>query len=319
MTGATEFLILVNDVLGVGGHEEFSRLAEVEFFRMIAEEFTVNGAPNKTTVSVDIDFSNTKLSSREILIFVNAASVLESAASVINTFNPFLRDGRTTVHDEGEIRLNLVDGLLDFFQNVEVQTLSSGELEGAMRGSNSDGEGVDAGLFNEFGSLFRIGQFNATDDVLFDAAKLTKFSFNNDPLFVSAIDNTLRDLNVLREFLVRSVDHYRAIETGINAVVTNFFSAVIKMNRENGFREDLIGGANHSFEEILVSVGTSSSGNLDNEGSAFGIVVRIFVLGGLSKISTEKAHELFEIVNVIGADRILAIGFLKQFFCRNDH
>ena len=200
-----------------------------------------------------------------------------------------------------------------------METLSTGELEGAVRGSDSDGEGVDAGLFNEFGSLFRIGQFNATNDVFFNAAKLTKFSFNNDTLFMSAIDNTLRDFNVLREFFVRSVDHYGAIETGIDAVIANFFRTVVKVNRENGFREDLIGSANHSFEEILVGVGTSASRNLDNERSAFGIVVRIFVLGGLSKISTEKAYELFEIVNVVGADRILAIGFLKQFFCRNDH
>ena len=319
MTRAAEHLILVNDVFGVGGHEDFARFAKVELFRMIAEEFAVNRAPDETTVRVDVDLRNAEFGGGQILFFIDAAGVFHRAARVVDALNPFLRNGGTSVHDEREVRLDFVDGLLNLFQHVEVKTLLAGELESAVGSSDRDRERVDAGLLNEFSRLFRIRQLDASDDVFFNAAELSEFRFDDDALGVSAIDDALRNIDVLRELFVRSVDHDGAIETGIDAVVADVFSAVIEVDGEDRFREDLVGGADHAFEEVLIGVGTSAAGNLDDEGSAFRIVVRILVRGGFAKVAAEKTDELLEIVDVIGADSVLAISFLKQVFCRNDH
>ena len=93
---------------------------------------------------------------------------------------------------------------------------------------------------------------------------------------------------------------------------------MIKVNGEDRFRENFVGGANHAFEEVFVGVGTRAARNLDDEGSALGIVVRVFVGGRFAEVAAEKSDELLEIVNVIGADSVLAISFLEQILCRND-
>ena len=170
MSGASEHLVLMNNIFGVGGHKDLARIAQVEFFRIVAEEFAVNGAPDKTTVGVDIDLRNAEFSGGEVLLFVDSAGVFHRAAGVVDAFDPFLRNGRTAVHNEREVRLHLVDRRLDFFQDVEVQALRAGEFERAVRGADRNREGVDAGLLNEFGRLFGIRQLDASNDVFFNAA-----------------------------------------------------------------------------------------------------------------------------------------------------
>ena len=138
MTGGTEHFVFMNDVVRVGGHEDLARFAEVEFRRMITEEFAMDRAPDQTTVRVDIDLGNAKFRGREILLFINAAGVLHCASSVIDTGNPFRRNRRTAVHDERKVRLYLIDGSLNLFEDVEVKPLGSGEFERAMRCANRD-------------------------------------------------------------------------------------------------------------------------------------------------------------------------------------
>ena len=319
MTGGTEHFVFVNDVVRVGGHEDLARFAEVEFRRIITEEFAMDRAPNQTAVRVDIDLGNAKFRGREILLFINAAGILHCAASVIDTGNPFRGNRRTAVHDEREVRLNLIDGSLNLFEDVEVKTLSSGEFERAMRGANRDGKGVDAGLFNELSGLRRISQFNGTNNVFFNAAELSEFGFNNDIFGVRGVDNAFGDLDVLREFFVRGVDHDGAVETAVDAVVADFFGTVVKVNGENGVREDFVGGADHTFEEALIGIIAGATGNLDDERGALGGVAGIFVFGGFTEVAAEKTDNLLEVVDVVRPDCVFAIGGFEQFFCRNDH
>ena len=75
MPRAAEHLVLVDNVFGVGRHEDFAGLAEVEFRRLVAEELAVNRAPNETTVRVDVDLRNAEFRRREVLLFVDAAQL----------------------------------------------------------------------------------------------------------------------------------------------------------------------------------------------------------------------------------------------------
>ena len=77
MTGATEFLILVNDVFGVCGHEEFSRFAEVEFFRMVAEASTLDRVRLAALAQSDADLQMPIMSP----VSPDAWSVKESTAT----------------------------------------------------------------------------------------------------------------------------------------------------------------------------------------------------------------------------------------------
>lgn len=319
MTGAAEHFVFVDDVFGVGRHEELARIAEVEFFRLVAEEFAMNRAPNETTVGVDVDLRNAEFRGREVLFFIDAAGVFHRAAGVVDTSDPFGRNRGGTVHDEREVRFDFVDRRLDFFQNVEVEALVAREFEGAVRGADGDRERVDAGLFDEFGGLGRVGQFDAADDVFFNAAELAEFGFDDNAFFVRAVDDAFRDFNVLREFFVRSVDHDGAVEAAVDAVVADFFGAVVEVNGEDSFREDFIGGADHAFEEVFVGVGASAAGDLDDERSAFRVVVRVFVFREFAQVAAEQTDELFEVVDVVRADRVFAVSGLEQFFSRNDH
>ena len=50
------------------------------------------------------------------------------------------------------------------------------------------------------------------------------------------------------------VDHDRAVETGVDAVVAGLLVTMIQMHGEDRFRENLLRGANDRFEHALVGV-----------------------------------------------------------------
>ena len=72
------------------------------------------------------------------------------------------------------------------------------------------------------------------------------------------------------ELLVRGVDHHRAVEAAVDAVVADLFGAVIEMDGEDRLGKDLVGRADHRFEEPLVGVAAGAAGNLDDERGARG-------------------------------------------------
>ena len=121
------------------------------------------------------------------------------------------------------------------------------------------------------------------------------------------------------ELLVRGVDHHRAIEAAVDAVVADFFGAVIEVDGEDHLGKDLVGRADHRFEEPLVAVAAGAAGNLEDERGARGRVDRVLVRLRLAQIAAEQADGLFEVVDVVGPDGVLAVGVLKKLFGGNDH
>ena len=318
-TGGTELLVLVDDVVGVVLHEDLTRRTQVEHFRMITEFFTQSGAPDQTAVGVDVDLADAHLSGFKVFVFIHTRSTSQITAGVVDAGDPFLRNAGRTVHDEREVRLHAVDGFLDLAQDVEMQALFAGEFERTVGGSDSNGERVAAGRFDEFHGIGRIRQLHGTNNVFFNAAELTKFSFHDDAFGMGAVNDAFGDLDVLFEFFVGSVDHDGGIETAVDAVVADFFRAVVKVNGENGFRERFVAGADQTFEDALVGVTASAAGDLDDERSSFGAVDRIIIFAGFAQVAAEKPNGLFHIVDVVCADGVFAVSLFEQFGRGNDH
>jgi len=116
-----------------------------------------------------------------------------------------------------------------------------------------------------------------------------------------------------------SVDHHGTIKTAVNAIVTRFFSPMIKVNGKDRFQENLVGGPNNRLEKSLVRIGSGTPGNLNDKRSTLGIVVEIFVFDGLAEISPEKSDGLLQVIDIIRANGVLAVSLLKKVFGGNDH
>ena len=85
------------------------------------------------------------------------------------------------------------------------------------------------------------------------------------PLAWAAVHDALGDRDVLVERLVRGVDHHRAVEARVDAVVAGLLVAVVQVHREDGLGEDLVGGADDGLEHALVGVLPRALGDLDDE------------------------------------------------------
>ncbi len=121
------------------------------------------------------------------------------------------------------------------------------------------------------------------------------------------IHHPFGDGDVGRKIFVAGVNHHRTVKAALNAIVTGFFIAMIQMNREYGFREDLVRCSYHRLEHTLVGVRTRSLADLNDKGC--------FTL----QVAAKQPHCLFEIIDVVGANGIFTIGCCEQLFGRNDH
>ena len=165
-------------------------------------------------------------------------------------------------------------------------------------------------LLHELLRLGGIGQFrvgSATLDVLFHAAELAEFRLDHEALGMGRLHDALGDLDVLLERLRAGVDHDRAVETAVDAVHAGGFVAVVQMNREHRGRENLVGRRDQGLEHLLVGVGPRALGELDDER---GLAV---------EVALEQAHGLLQVVDVVRADGVLAVGVFEQFFGCDDH
>ena len=115
-------------------------------------------------------------------------------------------------------------------------------------------------LGDELDRLVGLGQAHAAHDVLFHAAELAQFGLDGDALVVGPIDDPLGGLDVLVERLVRGVDHHRAVEAAVDAVVADLFRAVVEVDGEDRLGKDLFRRADHGLQEPLVAIATGPRG-----------------------------------------------------------
>jgi hypothetical protein len=115
-------------------------------------------------VGVDVDLAHTVLDALGDLLDRHAVGLAHGAAELVDDLaaSPAARGG--AVHDQVGVRDARVD-LLDALDGEDVAGRRTGELVGAVGGADGDGERVDAGLLDEVGGLFRVGQQLAVTSV----------------------------------------------------------------------------------------------------------------------------------------------------------
>ena len=106
-------------------------------------------------------------------------------------------------------------------------------------------------------------------------------------------------------------DHDGGVKSAVDAIVADFFGAVVEMDGENRLRKDLVGGSDHRFQESLVRIATGAAGNLNDEGGALGRIDRIVVRFGLPQTPAEQADGLLQVVDVVRPDGVFAVGVLE--------
>ena len=123
---------------------------------------------------------------------------------------------------------------------------------------------------------------------------------------MGAVDNTLGDGDVLIEVFMGCIDHDRAIKARVDAVIAGLLITVVKVYSKNGFRIEGVRGADHGLEEGLVGIAACTLAQLDDEWS-------LGVDG-----SAEHADNLFQVVDVVCSDGILAVRVREQLL-RGDY
>ena len=180
-------------------------LTRIKVLRMSEEMLTDTSRHSEAQVGVDVDLADSGFSSLAELILRNTYSISELAAVVVDDLDILRNNGGSTMENDRELR-NL---LLDFSEDVETQfrryenavsvarALFRFEFECAMARADSDSEGVNARLTNEFLNLFRlrVSCFVSSDFyIIFDAGELTELSFDNDAMLMSISNDFLRDV-----------------------------------------------------------------------------------------------------------------------------
>ena len=127
------------------------------------------------------------------------------------------------------------------------------------------------------------------------------------PFGVGAIDDALGDGDVFVEGLVAGVDHDRAVEAGVDAVVAGLFVAVIEMHGEDGLGENLFRRADDGFEHALVGVFPRAFRELDDEG-------RLAL-----HAAAEQPQRLLHVVDVVRADGEFPVGDFVELRGGDDH
>src|SRR5437868_11380009 len=133
--------------------------------------------------------------------------------------------------------------LPDFLDYIEVERLLTLELIGAVAGADRSCQRVALGLSDEFDCFLRICQTGMTFidcDVFFNASQHPQLRLHTDAFGMSAIHDPLCDRDVLFERFMAGIYHDRTVKTGVDAIVTSLFIAVIKVDSEDRVRENLI-------------------------------------------------------------------------------
>ena len=207
----------------------------------------------------------------------------------------------------------------DFLQHIEAQrgrdedallidgALLGLELVSAVARADGDGEGVAAGLGDEFLDLFGagVGRLVRGDlDLILDAGERAKLGLDHDAMVVRVFDDLLRDLDVFGKGLGGGVDHHggeAAVDAGLAGLEVR---AVVKVQHDG----DIGAALDRRFDELdkvgVVRVGAGALADLKDHGS----VLFLACLG-------DALHDL-HIVDVERADGVSAVIGLFEHFGR---
>ena len=145
LSGAAEFLVFVGNELASSVMKILpgGRRSNSPGYRGRIRD--AHGPARRPSVSMFI-LVTPSLAAGIVFILVHTLGALQGAAGRVDAGHFFLRDGAGTVHHQREAR----QALLDLHQNLKVQSLRTGELEGSVAGADGAGRRGRAGAFHEF-------------------------------------------------------------------------------------------------------------------------------------------------------------------------
>src|SRR5215212_4024023 len=126
-----------------------------------------------------------------LLRCVDAVGRSDRASLLVDGFHGIDRDGGAAVEDEGRIR----ETVLDFGNQIDPEALTTGlvsELDRAVAGADSDGEGVDSGPRDELLGLRWIGIddfFQHASNACLGTTNRAELALDTDTPCMSDIDN----------------------------------------------------------------------------------------------------------------------------------
>lgn len=262
--------------------------------------------PDEASIRIDIDLGHAQLCGPPEFIGIDAFGSEKFAAGGIDARHFILRHGTAAMHHQRKTGKQF----LNAFEHLEVKPLSPAELEGPMAGPDGTCQGIATALFDKLLGLGRISELGirfGNGNVLFDATQLPKFGFHGNALGVSGFHDPAGGRDVLLETLMAGIDHHGTVEPAVDAIITGFFITMVQVNGENGFREYFLGTADQPLEHGLVSIAARPFTDLDNK--------RCLTV----KVALEKAHALFQVVDVVGPDRVFAISNGEEIFGGDNH
>ena len=234
--------------------EYFAGRPKIELIGMIAEEFPMDPGPDQASVGVDVDLGDTEFGCGKVFIFIHASRRrIELPTGGVDSFYFLDRHAGAAMHHYWRSG----NPFFDLLDDVEMQALFAFEFVGAVAGPDGSSERITTGLLNELNRLIGIGQGSVAFidlDVLLHPTQSAQLGLDTDPFFVSAIDNSFRNRDVIGERVVTGVDHDRAVEARVDAIVAGFFIAVVKMDSEDCLFEHLVRRADERFQHSLVGV-----------------------------------------------------------------
>ena len=221
----------------------------------------------KTQIGVNIDLANGHGGSLAQLILRHTDGAGHIAAVLVNFLHKLLRNRGRTVQHNGETR----QALGDLLQHVKAQLrLGAGlELVCTVAGTDGNGQGVAAGLGDEFLNLLgmRVGGILGTDlHFILNAGQSAKLRFHDNAVVMGILHHLAGDLNVFRERFGGGVDHHRG-KAVLNAGLAGLKAVtVIQMQHD---RQACLNNSSlyQLFQIGTVGIGTRTLGYLKDQGS----------------------------------------------------
>ena len=291
-------------------------LTRIKVLRMSEEVLADTSRHSEAQIGVDVDLADCGLSGLAELVLRNADSIVELAAVLVDDLD-VLRDNRgSAMENDRELR----DLLLDLCEDVETElrryenavsiarALLRFELECAMGRADSDSQGINASLLDEFLNFFRLRVsciMSSNLDVILDTSQFTQLSLDDYATCMSVLNDFLSDFDVLFEVIVGTVDHDGG-ETTINAGFASLeICAVVEMQSDRNI-VDLQSSFYEMHEVLMLSVFTCASGALQDDRGL-----------QLSSCFRDTLYD-FHVVDVESTDSVAAfVSFLEHFFRSN--
>src|SRR5690606_13359836 len=203
-------------------------LARIEFAAVVSQEAAHGTGGGQTQVGIDVDLAHAVLDAFDDFLDRHAVGFLDVAAVFVDHRQPLLGYRGGAVHHQVGVGDALVDRL-DAVDGQDVAGRRTAELVGAVAGADGDRQGVNLGLLDEVGGLFRIGQHLlqvqctfGTDAVFLtglaglQAAQATQFAFDRDTAGMRHLHRATGHVDVvlvagwrLAVFAERAVHHDR--------------------------------------------------------------------------------------------------------------